>query len=64
MNRKAYRYWSKVRPVFWVAGVKGKNCDWEYTAESSEAIYLSEYWQRRFDADCRAVGAKAHFVSD
>ena len=62
MNKKAYRYWNSANPVFWVSGVKGRVGDWEYTTTSSKAIPLTPYWQRRFAADCRAVGAKAKFV--
>jgi hypothetical protein len=63
MNKKAYRYWNQNNPVFWVAGLKGKVGDWEYTADSKKAIPLSPYWQKRFNADCRAVGGHAKFVS-
>ena len=60
--KKAYRYWSKTIPIFWVAGLKGKVGDWEYTTDSKKAIALTPYWQKRFNADCNAVRVNAYFV--
>jgi hypothetical protein len=58
----AYRYWSKACPVFYVESVKGKRGDWGYTTDVNRAMLLSPYWQRRFNADCNAVGVSAQFV--
>jgi hypothetical protein len=49
--------------TFYVACVKGRVGDWEYTTRPAEAIDLSPCWQRRFAADCKAVGSDARFLS-
>jgi hypothetical protein len=58
----AYRYWSKACPLFYVANLKGKVGDWEYSTRRCDAIQLSPYWQRRFREDCNSVGVMAHFI--
>ena len=58
----ASRYWSKAVPLFYVANLKGRVGDWGYTTDYKKAIVLSPYWQRRFTADCRAVGVTARFT--
>ena len=63
VNAIAYRYWSKACPLFYVAQVKPRGRgDWGYTTRASEALPLSPYWQKRFAADCNAVGTMAHFI--
>ena len=59
----AYRHWFPWLR-FYVASVPGKDGDkdWGYTRNSKEAIPLSEYWQRRFLADCRRVNSVANFM--
>lgn len=37
--------------------------DWGYTDRSEKALPLSPYWQRRFAANCRAVGVQCRFIS-
>lgn len=61
-NAIASRYWSKRSPVLYVQDVKGRVGDWGYTDDYRKALPLSLYWQRRFAADCRAVGVEAHFT--
>jgi hypothetical protein len=57
----AHRDWGT--RLFWVAQVKGDGGkDWGYTTEFAKAIVLNVYWQRRFNADCRRVGAVATFI--
>lgn len=56
----AYRYWSVNYPLLYVADLKGKVGDWGYT-DYRKALPLSTHWQRRFAADCRAVGVTAIF---
>lgn len=58
----AYRYWSKNSPVLYVSDLKGKKGDWGYTDRLDRAIPLSDYWQKRFSADCREVGVTAQFI--
>ena len=58
----ASRYWSKTFPLFYVANLKGRVGDWGYTTNYKQAIVLSPYWQRRFAADCKAVGVTAQFT--
>jgi len=58
----ASRYLSKAVPLLYVANLKGLIGDWGYTTDYKHAIVLSPYWQRRFAADCRAVGATARFT--
>lgn len=59
----AYRYWSKAVPIFYVAQVPGEaGADWGYVTEAAKAKPLNPYWQRRFAADCRAVGVTAQFI--
>lgn len=71
-NRIAWRFWSKARPCFYVSQLPTKGSDWGYTDKRKgvqrgaefldAAIELSPYWQRRFAADCRKVGAVARFT--
>lgn len=63
MAMKAYRVW-KQNPltIFYVAELKGKVGGWGYTSDPAKAITLSPYWQKRFAADCRAVGSEAKFI--
>jgi hypothetical protein len=62
---KAYRYWNKNNPVFWVAGLKGKeSVDWLYSRNYKDAIELNSYWQRRFEADCKFAGVIPKFIED
>jgi hypothetical protein len=58
----AYRYWSNTIPIFYVAGVKGRVGDWEYTTDVNKAIHLTPGQRVRFAADCRAVGVTAQFL--
>lgn len=62
MARIAYRYWSKTSPVLYVSDLKGEKGDWGYTHRKDRAIPLSDYWQKRFASDCRAVGVIAQFI--
>ena len=63
MNAIAYRYWSKACPLFYVAQVKPRGRgDWGYTTHADKALSLSPYWQRRFAADCSAIGVQAQFL--
>lgn len=62
-NKKAYRFWNKTNPVFWVNEVKHPGCDWGYTSDSHKAIYLTPYWQKRFASDCKKAGVKPKFFS-
>lgn len=48
--------------VFYVANLKRAVGDWGYTTRADQAIHLSPYWQRRFAADCSAVGDTATFI--
>ena len=60
---KASRYWSKKEPVIYVSELKGQGGkDWGYTKDFTKAIDLSPYWQKRFNADCNAVGVTANFI--
>lgn len=59
---KAYRFWSKKIPIFYVANLKRKVGDWGYTTDAKKAIDLSPYWQKRFSADCRRAGVSAKFI--
>ena len=63
MTAIAYRPWSKTIPVFYVAGVKGRRGDWEYTTDAKRAIPLTPAQQARFASDCRAVGVTAQFIA-
>ncbi len=57
-----YVVWNQVSHLtFFVAGLKGKVGDWEYTSDASKAIHLSEYWQKRFAADQRYCGRRPMF---
>ncbi len=71
-KRIAWRFWSKAKPIFYVAQIPSGGSDWGYTDKihgtsgrhlptEDYAIALSPYWQRRFAADCRKVGAVARF---
>jgi hypothetical protein len=62
MKTIASRFWDKRHPVFYVSNLKGKIGDWGYTTYVNEAIHLSPYWRKRFNADCNAVGVKANFI--
>lgn len=61
-NATAYRFWSKACPFFFVQSVKGRVGDWGYTTDSKKAIPLTPAQQKRFAADCRAVGVVATFT--
>lgn len=54
----AYRQWIRGNHTpYWVAQLPGDGGkDWGYTENSSNAIVLSNYWQRRFRRDCERVG--------
>lgn len=50
-------------PPLYVESVKGaSSADWGYSTSSASAINLTPYWQRRFAADCRYVGADYLFL--
>ena len=60
-----YREW-KPGVIFYVANLPGDdnpNSDWGYVTNSAQAIHLSPYWQRRFNADCNRVRATAKFLT-
>ena len=60
----AWRQWD-ARRRFWVAQLPGDGGkDWGYTEKRRQAIQLTTYWQRRFTADCRRVGAVARFEEE
>lgn len=62
MKTIAIRNRSKLPPLY-VEFIKGDGgADWGYTTDSANAINLTPYWQRRFAADCRYVGADCRFV--
>lgn len=51
-----YRQWDTAH-IFYVAQVPGDDgVDWGYTQNPSQAAKVSEYWMRRFKADCGRVG--------
>ena len=66
---KASRYWSINCPTFYVASVKpsihkqGASGDWGYSTKYNDAIDLTPYEQKRFNADCNHVGVKANFLN-
>lgn len=62
METIAYRFWNKNCPTFYVASIKGKKGDWGYTTKAADAISLSPFHQKRFLADCRAVGVMPTFI--
>ena len=62
MKTIASRYWDKRNPVFYVSELIGKVGDWGYTTDVTKAIHLSQYWQKRFNADCNRVNVKANFI--
>jgi hypothetical protein len=55
----AMRLWSqKPYIIYYVSETPGDDgADWGYTQEVAKAKQLSVYWQRRFLADMRRVGA-------
>ena len=59
----AYRQWDN-RTIFYVYDLPGNNggVDWGYTKKASKAMPLTDYWCRRFAADCRRVGSEAKFL--
>jgi hypothetical protein len=71
-NVRAWRFWSENKPVLYVSGLPRNGSDWAYTDKPNgvicnglicdKAIELSPYWQRKFAADCRRVGAEPRFV--
>ncbi len=51
------------KKAWYVAQVKGNGgVDWGYTFKPEQAIKLSPYWQKRFNADCNYLGRKAIFA--
>lgn len=63
-DKIAYRQWNE-RTIFYVASLPGHpepKSDWGYVTKAEQAMPLSPYWQRRFAADCRRVGAIARFI--
>lgn len=62
MNAIASRPWSKSCPFFYVQNVKGKTGDWGYTTDSKKAMPLTPAQQKRFAADCKAVGVTPTFT--
>ena len=63
MQTIASRYWDKREPVLYVSEKPGDGgVDWGYTSDVSKAIHLSQYWQKRFNADCNRVNVNANFI--
>lgn len=58
----ASRVWNKSKPHerYYVQNVPGNGgADWGYTTNRADAAALSNYWARRFAADCDRVGSSA-----
>ena len=52
------RLWQKGK-TFYVGAVPGQGGkDWGYETHPGRAVPISAYWQRRFKADMRHVGAQ------
>ena len=50
--------------IYYVAQVPGDaGVDWGYVTNMRQAKPLPPYWQQRFEADCRRVGANARFMT-
>jgi hypothetical protein len=60
----AYRQDFARHENWYVAQVPGEGGkDWGYTTDISKARGLNKYWQTRFRADARYVGAQAYFFN-
>lgn len=51
----------------YVSGVKhklpnGKYSDYEYHSDSNKAIYLFDFWVKRFESDMKFVGAEYKII--
>lgn len=63
MNAIGIRHNGHKRQSWYVESLPGDGgVDWGYTTKVDQAIPLSPYWQKRFRANCRAVGVSCSFV--
>lgn len=63
MNAIGIRHNGHKRASWYVESLPGDGgVDWGYTTKVDQAIPLSPYWQKRFRANCRAVGVTCSFV--
>ncbi len=61
MRKIAYRILNN--KVLYVSGVKhklpnGKYSDYEYHSDANEAIYLLDFWVKRFESDMKFAGSE------